>query len=362
MNLQIENLFDQISDGIIVLASDRCVRFANRSARTLIGTLPGSYLDDCKVNTAIADVTAGKMMLPVNLSLDLDLHMDIDNTSTWLMPSPVKDEYVLVVRGLGQRNQASQALDNLRLLLNNNCREMFDHFANTVEAVLAELRSLNYSFPDLSGMAGESFKQGKELLDVLGLLINWAQAEKNVNLIGIERVSVQELLDDALENLRPLARQKHVAFIIDTSDCPRTALYGSRLWMVRSVSELLRFSILISHSSSTIEIKLHKNASSVQFVFQGQDFSILSSHRKLLSQRGLSSDETDLATLSLVLSKLIVEAYGGSLGLVFSAENELLRLQYPLSIPQQALPDASQKQCEIMAHDIANLLKRGYRP
>lgn len=362
MNPLIENLFDHLGDGVIVIADDQRVKFSNRAAQDLMNALPGARLGNQIIGSLLNEVAGGHVRLPIELPANFDSLNRSDKLRTWLMHSPVKNEFVIIVRDFSQQEQASKALGNLRLLLNNACRDKLDHFLVTMQAILAETRSAGYAMPELETLAGESVKHGKSLLDALQLLFDWAHIEKNADVIGSDRVHPIELLEIVLDDLRPLARENHIALSVDTKSCAPTVLYGSRVWFIRSISEFVRFAILNSREFSQLEISLQKNKSSFQIVIRNPELSIQASHRGLLAQHGYSTDDTDFSTLSLLLSKLIVEAYGGSAGLMFVSGAEQLFLQFPLSAPGARLRNATQEQCELLAQDIANLMKRGAHP
>ncbi len=85
-----------------------------------------------------------------------------------------------------------------------------------MQAILAETRSAGYAMPELQTLAGESVKHGKSLLDALQLLFDWAHIEKNADVIGSDRVHPIELLEIVLDDLRPLARENHIALSVQT--------------------------------------------------------------------------------------------------------------------------------------------------
>ena len=362
MNPLIANLFDHLGDGVIVIAEDQRVKFSNRAAQELMNALPGARLDNQIIGASLHEVAGGRLQLPIELPANFHSLNRSNQLRSWLMHSPVKNEFLLIVRDFSQQEQAIKALGNLRLLLNNTCRDKLDHFLVTMQAILAETRTAGYAMPELETLAGESVKHGKSLLDALQLLFDWAHIEKNADVIGSDRVHPIELLEIVLDDLRPLARENHIALSVDTKNCGSTVLYGSRVWFIRSISEFVRFAILNSREFSQLEISLQKNKSSFQIVIRNPALNIQASHRGLLAQHGYSTDDTDFSTLSLLLSKLIVEAYGGSAGLIFAAGAEQLFLQFPLSATGARLRNATQEQCELLAQDIANLMKRGAHP
>ena len=362
MNPLIENLFDHLGDGVIVMAEDQRVKFSNRAAQDLMNALPGSRLDNQIIGSSLQEVAGGRLRLPIELPANSDISNHSDKLRTWLMHSPVKKEYVIIVRDFSRQDQAGKALDNLRLLLNNACRSKLDHFLVTMHAILAETRSVGYAMPEFETLAGESIKHGKGLLDALQLLFDWAHIEKNADVIGSDRISPIELLEIAMDDLRPLARENHIELSVDTSRCSTTVLYGSRVWFIRAISEFVRFAILNSRKFSHLKTTLQKNKSSFQIMIRNPELNIRTSHRGLLAQHGYSADDTEFSTLSLLLSKLIVEAYGGSAGLMFASGAEQLFLQFPLSAPGERLRNTTQEQCELLAQDIANLMKHGAHP
>lgn len=356
MNIIIEKLFDKLSDGIIIFASDRSVRFVNRTAKNYISSFTHNDIDNLISPNIFAELEARKLSLPVNISINSSLGLKSE-IPVILMNSPVKDEYIIVIKNLENQSDKVNSLDNMRILLENNCRDRLEHLSVLFESVVSGFKAVDYSFPEFAGAAKESIKQGLWLINIFNQFIDWIDIEKNERILGSERLLISELIQLSILEMRELSQQHHVSLSVDFQEFENSFMHGNRKWIIRSISKLLRYSILNSAEFSNLHVELNKNRTSLQINISNSEFTIGMSHRTLLSKRGIISDENEHISMELLQSKLISEAYNGSLKFIESDSEQFFRLQFPTVAPNISSHETTQKQCEILAKDISILLK-----
>lgn len=356
MNHFVEEIFDQLLEGVIVVDRTARVLYANSVARQMIGALPGNQLGSDLIKNIIADIAACRVELPIHVPLGQNGQCE-EGKIARIMQSPAKGEYVIVVRGGEFSIVTTNLFKEFLRLLDGTFQDKFEYFSVTVEAILSKLASLGYSFPEISGLAERSAQSARQVYDVLRILAELACVEKS-DYDGVgQRLYVDDILGAAIQEIRSLSRERNVEVNIRKTNGNRGVLYGNRRWLIRIIVEFIRYLLLRSKEFSSIEIVLEKENSFIHLDVAIAGYLMTDCHREILdNQNGIITD-FDHSSLSLLLCKLLAGACGGAISQKQTCIEKQISLQLPVISQQHASKDVVQKQSERIASDLACLLK-----
>jgi two-component system phosphate regulon sensor histidine kinase PhoR len=174
-------------------------------------------------------------------------------------------------------------------------------------------------------------------------LLTLARVESGEQRFGIQRVSTEELLQDALEIFREVARSYGVELVIENS-VPAGQVNADREAIHQIFSNLIENALKYAASGKKVILGARAAASGVEFVeFYVRDFGpgISSEHLPRLFERFYRVDkarsrESGGTGLGLAIAKHIVLAHGGTI----RAESELHHGSTFLFILSASEPDS----------------------
>jgi signal transduction histidine kinase/CheY-like chemotaxis protein/CHASE3 domain sensor protein len=176
---------------------------------------------------------------------------------------------------------------------------------------------------ELTGQQADNIRQilkgGYHLLDLINEILDLARIESGRLSLSPEPVSISEVLIDALDLVRPLAAQQNISLNPDGAIKCRQHVQADRQRLKQVLLNLLSNAIKFNRSGGSVVVSCVEQADGklrVEVVDTGTGMSKEGIDRLFKPFERLEADRTEVSGtgLGLVVSKRLVEAMGGSIG------------------------------------------------
>ena len=120
MNSNIQQLFDSLSDGLLILNAQGVVRYANPAALPVIACRVDDILPFDKLRQTIDELQKGYLDSPQTLALDIGPAGAPRLIDITLMSSPVAEEFLLLVHPDDERRDVRNTFTNFIEMLDSS--------------------------------------------------------------------------------------------------------------------------------------------------------------------------------------------------------------------------------------------------
>lgn len=367
MHASLAELLENLKSGLLWVARDGEVRYANADAGMRTGLATGRRLFDPDLMRAVAASVAGRVPRTVSA---VGLPAAPGDAPTELkcrvIPGMAKDDaFILISPAAGQ--DGSAAFENLMQAIRSDLREPL----RQTQAALSRLRVHQDLQPDHAAL-GEGLEQ---LLTVTDRLVELASLWDSSSLLANDRIELWPLLQRVWGEVEPLALQRgvKVRFRAQTETAGLAALYGSERWLGRVFQECLEAALRGTRRDGLLDIEHRQLGPRAIVVFRDSGvFSArnvrsegveLDSGRKAV--KGAPAVKPVLAVrdqIGLKLCQHIVALHGGQLR---EEEEDGLRnflIDLPTGAPHRADEAAIDvAQAQQYARDLSALMTRARR-
>lgn len=183
-------------------------------------------------------------------------------------------------------------------------------------AQLLELDELNEQQSD---NVSHILKGGYHLLDLINEILDLARIESGRMSLSPEPVHLEEALNDAIDAVRPLAIQKNVSLSADVAVRCDRHVRADRQRLKQVLLNLLSNAIKFNRTGGSVIVSCHETPNRslrLEVIDTGSGISAESLKKIFKPFERLAADRTDVSGtgLGLALSKRLVEAMGGAIG------------------------------------------------
>ncbi len=260
MHASLELLFAHLKGGLLWLAADGRVKFANAEATRLSGLKGGGTLHECTLRKAVQVIAAGKRLEPIEMefvpqgAVDRVLHATA-------APALVAGDVFVLLEAPALHGEAL-ALDNLMTVIRSDLATPLDRLTRSLD--LMRDGAIN------AVAAQETLEQTRGLVDTLNRMVDLSQIWSSESLLANDRLQVWALLQQAWQQAQPFAQSKRLTVrlvsLIPEAEMPVT--YGSEFWIRRVVTESLQAALRAAGSGATLDIELRQMGPRVLIVFR----------------------------------------------------------------------------------------------
>ncbi len=365
MNPQMQDLFNTLRDGMIIVSPEGMVRYANRAARRDIPFAEGALVSD-DIRNQLRAASQGYVQLPVTMEVDTpDGGNEADRLRVTIVASPVGDDYVLVVHNVTEVRFYETAVSNLAEMMNHELKEPFQGFLQLLERLQKGIGDGSvYADPAMLRSIGElTAERGSDLMHRINQLMLLAEVYSHAPVVARERIASGDLLSDALHMARPILAARRIRVsIVRPSDEP-TTIYGSRSWLTQALAEYIQHVAANALADSEFILTVKGNGGFVMFRLSNTGQTIPPRQRErtfMPFHRGNNPRKGDGLGLGLALCKRVVELHQGHVRLMESADDvQELVIELPIGGPQPvAVEGGSVEQTLRYAQDLARLMQR----
>lgn len=370
----IQGLFDNLSDGLVILAPTGVVKFANQMVQRWLNLQPGKTIAHDQIKKYVQGAQGGYQRLPAAFIIDSTSRQCSPSKLQVVMDhSPLGEGYALVVRNRTQEERYDTVMNNFADLFQHGMAEPFHHFMRHFAVIqrrcrqLAQLPEARFTDADRQWLA-----EGNELLEKVTLLSSYAFAFSHAPLFASERIEPLRLINTLSARVAEKMQRTRLTLKIHTDNRDMPVVYGSEAWLLEALNGYFHYLADHAHPGTAVEIQLKGFGNFVLFVITNHGCAIPVFDREerfkpFLSTAVPGADKPNLETrdlgLGLPLCRKIIELHKGNLRMQ-EEEGELVSFEIelpagaPVSVDQH---EVSAEQAKRYAEDLALLMQRQSR-
>ena len=260
MHPSLELLFGQLAGGLLWLAGDGSVKYANLKAAQLGGFKSGQVLPDCTLKKAVAVIGSGRHPGPIEMEYlppAGEMRLLHAKAAPALTPGDV-----FVFLDEAAPHGEPLALDNLMTVIRTDLTAPLDRLHRGLERVKdgdADLDSL-----------GETAEQAAVIVETLKRMVDLSSLWSSSSLLANDRIEVWSVMQDAWQQIQPVAetRRLTVRLVNQIDEDAMPVTYGSDFWVRRVVAESLQASLRAASPGATVDIELRQMGPRMLIVFR----------------------------------------------------------------------------------------------
>ncbi|MEY2632275.1 MAG: hypothetical protein RIR00_929 [Pseudomonadota bacterium] len=333
MAKSIQDLFNHLSDGVLVVSNTGMVRFANRTAMDTLKAQAGRNLPQAQLLKPVLAAAGGYQRLPHQFQIALGDGQDGASTLQVLLDhSPLgSDGFMLVLRNRSAEERFNTVVNNFAELLRNALRVPLDSFAERLEALTHELGGL----PVTGGAddASALIDEGRELVNRVMQLATFSAVFAHAPVCEANRIVIADLMQGLLKRVEASVLRNKLELRIHGDDASLPVIYGSERWLVEALHGYLEY--ITSHipTASVIDIRLQGFGNFVLIVISNSGR--VMNPQKMKHARPLAelNDAKAGIALGLPLCQRIVELHKGNLKM---EEEDGAVLRFEIELPAGA--------------------------
>lgn len=365
-----QQFFERLGDGILIVVPGGRIRFINEAARRHLPFKAGDTLPEGPLLHFASSALAGHLQIPASIELEFDNGgpaCGAEPAQVHAVRSPVGDELILIVQACGDAHFFRSAVNNLEQMIERELGQSLDTLDSAFHKLLAEL---SLSTPDVrrARELGATLSQsGQDMLGMLRRLASLASLSAGHDILASDRIVLDEWLPAATARFVDEARSRGIAFGVSQPPTETGPVYGSRIWLDRALNECLDNALKYCPKGGSIKLEIKPCTHFVRVMILSSGIAPQSlAQRERLTQpffRGPNASGTPGLGIGLPLARQIIELQGGHL-LITPDLDGFFRCTIELPTgrsPRTAAQDEA-AQLERYAHDLAQIIKQGRRP
>lgn len=371
MTPAILTLFNCLTDGIAIIASDATVRFANEGMQRLLPTLAGKPFPQASVAAVITQALDGHLTLPHSFKAEIAYDPDIaapEQLRVHVVRSPAGKDLVVIIRDLSEKMIYETTIANLGGLVDRALAEPLRAFSEELSGLLDDVVGQTLPVSHHRERLSTVMAQGQGVLDQLRNLASLAQFGRGRALEADDRIILADWLSAALTRREGAARTRGQRLTLQPGTRSLPTIYGSAHWLGLALDACLDNALRHSESGSEIVLSALGSGNFVRITLRnkgrGLQPSLLRSRLMQPLMRGKAASEASPGLgLGLPLARQIVELHHGRLAL----EQELdgfvtCTIELPAGVSPHSDPGLDLAQAQRYANDLVRLMaQRGSR-
>lgn len=255
MTPSILTLFNCLTDGVAIIASDAKLRFANEAMLRLLPAEPGSLFPHEAVAAMVSQALDGHLALPHRFETEIAYDLHIANPECLLvhvLRSPVGKDLVVVIRNLTEAALYETTVNNLGTLIDRALSDPLRQFSQDFKRLLVDIAEPALGPAALSARRTALVAQGEAVLTQLSNLAGFAQ--RSAALEDSDRIVLEHWLAEALARNEVSASARSQRLLFEAATKPLPVIYGSAHWLGLALDACLDNAIV--HSANGVDIVL----------------------------------------------------------------------------------------------------------
>lgn len=367
MHISMQNLFNELNDGVMVFTTDGSLVFMNESVRRWV-LLPHQIENATeyiwtKVKEAMESGVAGPLTVVLDLRRGADgrwpVHFDDIGI---LVPSPRPTEVVLLLRPANVTESIARTTRGMKELLEGELDLCLSGILDAMErAETHEERSSS----EATTSARLKYEISARISAARTLLTEFEGALKlslAAPLIDSERVHVDSLLERVAGDMCSHLSARELQITVNYRDEVLAPVYGSSLWLEKALKALLEHMRPPERSNTNLNVEMKQLNNHIQLTMKHSN---VACREKMSSSRfprresvSRPSSSQSGVELSLVFARKVIEAHGGKLK-VFQDLDGFSEIHVQLPTGRPPSDDAAlQLQLECYAKDLNYMLRK----
>lgn len=359
MHASLAELLENLKPGLLWVARDGTVRYANGEGTARTGLATGRKLYDPDLLRAVTAAIVGRVPRQVAAVGVTDGERGAANELPCRVIPGLASDDAFVLIGHDVTHDAGVGYDNLMQVIRSDVRDPL----RDAQAALAVWEQQGTGGPELAAVSDSM----GALLGVVDRLVDLASIWASAALLATDRIELWPLLQRAWGGVEPHALQRSVKvrFRAQTEAGALAPLYGSEHWLGRVFEECLEAAVRSARRGATLDIEHRQMGPRAMVIFRDcgvfvprevrESGSPLGRGPKTSARSGLSARDQ----IGLKLCQHIVSLHGGQL----REEEEDGARNFLIELPTGAPHRNDQSQLDVAqaqryATDLAALMSR----
>ena len=367
MTPAILTLFNCLTDGLAIIASDGKVRFANEGMRALLPATPGSIFPHATVAAAVEQALEGHLALPHSFDAEIGHDPSIsapDPLRVHVVRSPAGKDLVVVIRNLADSTLYQTTISNLGLLVDRALADPLRALSDALAKLLADMADPAAGPGTIAERRLALMTQANDVAGQLQNLAQLAQLGRTRALEADERIVLEHWLVDVLARHTIKADARRQYLVLERASKPLPTIYGSAHWLGLALDACLDNAIRHSENGTEICLSAIGCGNFVRITLRNKGRGLQSA---LLRQRLMqplmrsqyASDTSAALGLGLPLARHIIELHHGRLALDQELDGFVTcTIELPAGASPQSPPDLNLAQALRYADDLVRLIAR----
>lgn len=253
-------LTENMDEGLVIINAHGYILSVNQRALQIFGLKNGDYLQ--------------KHILMVNRNLDLqqmieiglkgqgqEIMLDLEGRRYQIMANPIRISgkvrgLVVLLLDVTEKQQQEQMRREFTANVSHELRTPL-----TAISGYAEIMSQGLVQPDdMRPFAEKIYKEANRLISLIGDIIQLSQLDEGAKQFKREAVALQELAEDVIQRLQPLAQQKEVQLLVETMP---VVIIGIRQVLQEIIYNLCENAIKYNHPQGSVTVTVQEEANNV---------------------------------------------------------------------------------------------------
>ncbi|MCK9985957.1 MAG: hypothetical protein AzoDbin1_02429 [Azoarcus sp.] len=363
-----QQIFNSLSDGLIVFARSGQVRFANRAAVEAVGVHAGNDSLPAPIRAEVERAVEG----PLPADLDVDALQPGSGAvasapplvRATLLPSMGADEYVILLRRRDEQTVLDRALGTLRVLLQGEPASALGELGAALDRVAAELARTDPDADRLDRDRRQALARAAELRE----RIERAGAVLELSLAGPlaaqDRVDLARVAQRAMQHIGKRTGAARCRIALSAAPGELTPVYGSEKWLERGLIELFGHAIESCPHATDIAVSLRQRGGVIVLALRpnqaGSPFSRPRAYRPARLGASTLLDPDEDRELGLEIVRRVIEAHGGTIAMQQDLSGLIgISVEVPTGGPRTQDDSALKAQLERYARDLVQLVRAG---
>lgn len=364
-----QQIFNSLSDGLIVFERGGHVRFANRAAAETTGVRAGKDSLPARIRAEVERAVDG----PLPAELDVDALQAAAGTApaaplllrAMLLPSTGTGEYVIVLRRRDDQTVLDRALATLQVLLQGEPSSALGELGVALDRVIAGLASTEPDAARLERDRRQALARASELrerIERIGTVLELSLAGPLA--AAQDRVDLARVAQRAMQHIARRTADARCRIALSEAPGELTPVYGSEKWLERGLVELFAHAIEACPHATDIAVSLRQRGGVAVLALRptqaGGPFSRPRARRPAALGASTLLDPAEDRELGLEIVRRVIEAHGGTIAMKQDLAGLIgITLEIPTGAPH-AQDDAVMKaQLERYARDLVQLVRAG---
>ena len=363
MNLNMQSLFDNLSEGLLIISALECeVVYANQAAISMLPVVIGKPLAGGWMKSRVHAIQRGYIKPPHVFEPELPEDQPAgDQIAVTLLRSPVGNDFIAILKNKTAERTYENVIKNLAEMLDCEYRMPMHEFLGAVAQLLNRVGANTQEGWALRESVDRISRLGASLEERLQRISLMASAFRETPMRGDDRIKLPVLIDDALLLTKSLLMEQGIRISYSGINDGLPAIYGSKDFLVQALAGYIRCLVECVNRGAVVQISARVKGDFILLSIEdyGRTRTAQSGRIPLPLSAVGEAGSVDPMRLTLPLCKRVVELNGGSLAVENNGiDINKITFELPIGGPSVNDREFGIQQAQRYAQDLHTMMQR----